>query len=75
MSPIVEALLIAFVVALIIAFIGTAALRSELKSVKTATEANLYIKEGSFNLTKEQDIFVCTNLEKTAKPKPQEQQK
>ena len=71
MTPVVEALLIAFVVALIIAFIGTSALRSELKSVRTATEANIYIKEGSFNLTNEQDIYVCRKVEKTAKPKQQ----
>lgn len=65
---------IAFVVALIIAFIATSALRSELKSVQTATEANIYVKDGSFKLTNEQDIYVCRKVEKTEKPKPQNQQ-
>ncbi len=66
--------LIAIVVALIIAFIGTSSLRAELKSVRTATEANIYIKDGSFHLSNEQDIYVCKNVEKTAKPKPQQNQ-
>ena len=66
-------ILIALGVALLIAFIATAALRGELKSVAKATEANNYIKEGSFNLTNEQDIFVCTKVEKTERPKQNQQ--
>ncbi|MBR4341725.1 MAG: hypothetical protein IKP88_03265 [Lachnospiraceae bacterium] len=71
MDPVVEALLIAFFVALIIAFIATSSLRAELKSVRQATEANIYIKDGSFNLTNEQDIYLCRKVEKTARPKQQ----
>ena len=63
--------LIAIAVGAIIAFIGTSALRGELKTVKKATEANIYIKEGSFNLTNEQDIYVCKKVEKTERPKQQ----
>ena len=70
---IAEAIGIAIVIALIIAFIGTSSLRSELKSVRTATEANIYIKDGSFKLSNEQDIYVCKKVDKTAKPKPQQQ--
>ena len=69
-----EAIGIAIVIALIIAFIGTSALRSELKSVSTATEANVYIKQGSFKLSNEQDIYVCKKVEKTERPKQQTQQ-
>jgi len=69
----VESILIALVAALIVAFIATSGMRSELKSVQTATQANIYIKDGSFNLTNEQDIYVCKKLERTEKPKPQQQ--
>ena len=69
----VEAAGIALVIALIIAFIATSSLRAELKSVQTATEANIYIQEGSFKLSNSQDIYVATNLEKKPKPKPQQQ--
>ena len=71
---IAEAIVIALIVALIIAFIGTGSLRAELKSVQTATQANIYIKDGSFNLTDQQDIYVCKKVDKVAKPKPQQQQ-
>ena len=70
---IAECIGIAIVIALIIVFIGTSSLRSELQSVRTATEANIYIKDGSFNLTKQDDIYVCKKVDKTAKPKPQQQ--
>lgn len=70
-----QIVLIALVVALIIAFIGTASLRAELKTVHKATEANIYIKDGSFHLSNEQDIYVCKKVEKTEKPKPQQQAK
>jgi hypothetical protein len=69
-----EALVIAIIIALIIAFVLTSGLRAELKSVQTATQANIYIKEGSFKLSNEQDIYVCKKVDRTAKPKPQQQQ-
>ena len=67
-------ILIAVVVGLIIAFILTSGMRAELTSVRPATEANIYIKDGSFNLTNQQDLFICKKVEKTEKPKPQQQQ-
>ena len=71
---IAEAIGIALVIALIIAFIGTGALRSELKSVYIATQANIYIKDGSFKLSDEQDIYVGKKLDKVARPKQNQQQ-
>ena len=65
--------LIALVVALIIAFVLTSGLRAELKTVHKATEANIYIKDGSFKLSNEQDIYVCKKVEKTERPKQQQQ--
>ncbi|MBR6476494.1 MAG: hypothetical protein IKS98_13765 [Lachnospiraceae bacterium] len=67
-------IIIAIVVGLIIAFVLTSGLRAELKSVHQATQANIYIKQGSFNLSNEQDLYICTRVEKTAKPKPQQKQ-
>ena len=67
-------ILIAVVVGLIIAFVLTSGLRAELKSVHQATQANIYIKQGSFKLSNEQDLYICTKVDKTAKPKPQQQQ-
>jgi len=71
---VVYPILIAVVVGLIIAFILTSGMRAELTSVRQATEANIYIKDGSFNLTNQQDLFICKKVEKTEKPKPQQQQ-
>ena len=67
-------ILIAIVVGLIIAFVLTSGLRAELKSVHQATQANIYIKQGSFKLSNEQNLYICTKVDKTAKPKPQQQQ-
>lgn len=68
-----EAAGIALIVALLIAFVATSGMRAELKTVQTATQANIYIKDGSFKLTNEQDIYVCKKVDKTAKPKQQQQ--
>ena len=67
-------IIIAIVAGLIIAFVLTSGMRAELTSVRQATEANIYIKDGSFNLTNQQDLFICKKVEKTEKPKPQQQQ-
>ena len=68
-----QIVIIAVVVGLIVAFLLTSGMRAELKTVQTATQANIYIKEGSFHLSNQQDVLVATNVEKTAKPKPQQQ--
>ena len=69
-----QVVLAAFVIALIIGFIGIMILRGQLKSVAIATEANNYIVDGSFVLTDEQDIYVCKKVDRTEKPKQNQQQ-
>lgn len=63
--PVIVCLLLGALIALIL----TAGYRSELHSVRTATNAKHYIKDGSFNLTDNRDIFMYKKVEKTARPK------
>lgn len=58
-------------VGLIAAFIGTASLKGQLKSVKLATEASNYIKKDSLKLTQKGDIYICKKVEKKPKTQPQ----
>ncbi len=61
-------LLIALVVGLVAAFIVTSVLKGQLKSVRTQSAANNYIRSGSMNLTVSHDRFLYRNVSKRAKP-------
>lgn len=62
-------LVISVIIGLIIAFLYTGYLKSQLKTVKSKPSASDYIIPGSFNLTGQRDVFLYRNVKKTPKPK------
>lgn len=58
-------LLISIVVGFIVSFISVSMMKSELKSVASQSGAANYVKGGSFNLTKTNDIYLYRNVSKT----------
>lgn len=58
-------IVIAIVAGLIIAFIATMIMRSQLTSVRFQKNANTYIKNNSVNLTHSNDIFLYKTVSKT----------
>ncbi len=62
-------LVIALLIGIVIAFIYTAYLKSQLKTVKSKASASDYIIPGSMQLTQQRDVFMYRNVKKTPKPK------
>lgn len=60
-------LLIALVVGLIAAFIGTLILKGQLKSVRRQNEANVYVKPGSMQITQAGDFFMYRTITTTVR--------
>ena len=58
---------IAFVIAFVIALIRNGILKSKLKSVRRQTEASVYVRAGSMNVTEARDFFLYRTVSKTAK--------
>lgn len=55
---------------LVVAWLVTAILKNQLKSVQAKSGAVDYMKKDSFKLTKSQDLFLYRNVIKQARPKP-----
>lgn len=53
----------------VIAFIITAVMKAQLKSVRRQPEASSYVKKGSMRLTDSRDMFLYSTVTRTAKPK------
>ena len=62
-------LVISVVIGLVIAFLYTNSLKSQLKTVKSKSSASDYIIPGSFGLTGQRDVYLYSNVTKTPKPK------
>ncbi|MBQ9946404.1 MAG: TPM domain-containing protein [Clostridia bacterium] len=61
--------LVAIVIGVIIAFIYTASLKSQLKTVRSKASAKDYVIPGSLHLTQQRDVFMYSNVKKIPKPK------
>lgn len=61
------AVIIPIVVGIISALIGTSSMKSQMKTVKLATEAANYIRKDSLKLTQKGDIYICKKLDKQPK--------
>lgn len=57
------------IIGLVIAFIYTMYLKSQLKTVRRKPSASDYVVPGSMQLTQQRDIYLYANLKKTPKPK------
>ncbi len=62
-------LLIALGTGFVISLIATGIMKSKLKTVHSQSAADNYSIEGSFQLTKERDLFLYKHVERTEKPK------
>ncbi len=62
-------ILIAVIVGLIVAGIYGLVLRGQLKSVAIKTEATNYIRKDSLKLDVNKDLYLCTNIKRTERPK------
>lgn len=61
-------IVLALVIAFIIALIVTGIMRSKLKSVRSQSAADDYLKQGSMNLTKKNDLFLYQNVDRRKRP-------
>lgn len=62
-------LILALGIGFFISLIATTIMRSKLKTVHSQPAADSYIKKGSINLTKENDLFLYRHVERREKPK------
>lgn len=56
-------------IGLLISFLTTGKMKSEMNSVKPQTNANVYQKKGSLNLTEKQDTFLYHTVSRVPRPK------
>ena len=60
---------VAIVAGIVVAFVIVHSMKSKLKTVKMQAAAGSYLKSGSLNITQSNDIFLYSNVTRTAKPK------
>ena len=65
-------LLISHGIGLVVAFVVTQVMKSQLKSVRFQPEASNYIKAGSMHVTQSRDLFLYKHIDRRAKPKESE---
>lgn len=65
----VTRLIIAAVIGLIIGASVTGSNKAKLKSVRSKTEANYYVREGSMTVTDSRDIYLYSKVTRTEKPR------
>lgn len=66
---------VCLLIGLIITLAVVGSMKASMKSVGMQAQANNYTKEGSFSLTEKQDIFLYSNLERTPRPKSNDEDK
>lgn len=62
-------LVIALVIGLVVAFIATGVMKGKLKTVRMQAKADDYLTPGSLQLTRSQDLFLYTHVDRREKPK------
>ena len=62
-------LVVALVVGVIVALVGTGIMKGQLKSVQAKAAATDYMKPGSLQLTEARDFFLYRHIDRRAKPK------
>jgi len=64
-----EYLIGCIIVGIIVAFIVTLIMKSQLKTVRQQKAASNYVVEGSFHLTGKTDVFLHRNVTRRERPK------
>lgn len=62
-------LIIAVVIGFVVAFIATAVMKGQLKSVRAKAAAADYVKPGSLQVTEARDLFLYRHVDRREKPK------
>lgn len=62
--------LIAILAAVVVGFIVVMIMKAQMNTAKPQKYAGSYVKQGSFKLTRESDVFLYSNVTKTRKPEP-----
>lgn len=63
-----EAILICLAIALVVAFLVTGVMKSQLRSVRCQNAAGSYVVDGSFQLNHRQDFFLYKNVTRQKRP-------
>ncbi len=66
---------ICLVIGVVIALVAVGSMKASMKSVHMQAQANNYTKVGSFKVTESQDIFLYRNVERTERPKNNDEEK
>lgn len=61
--------LVCIAVGLVVALIVTGTMKAQLKTVRHQAQAGQYIRQGSFQLFRSQDIYLYRNVTRVARPK------
>ena len=64
-----QSLIFSLIIGLIVAFIATGVMKGKLKTVRRKASASDYLKPGSLQLNGQSDVFLYSNVVRTAKPK------
>ena len=62
-------LIVSLAIGLLIATVYTSILKGQLKSVHSQKEAANYVRQGSMNVTTSRELFLYSEVDRTAKPK------
>lgn len=65
MSPVW--IVVAVVIGLLVALIGTSSMKGKLKSVRAKAAASDYVRDGSLNVTQASDLFLYSHVSRTAR--------
>lgn len=60
--------LISFGIGFIISLIATAMMKGKLKTIHSQSQADIYVKRGSMQLTKQSDLFLYNHIDRRKKP-------
>lgn len=64
-----QSFVFSLVIGLIVAFVGTGSMKKKLKTVHQKATASDYLKPGSLQLMGQSDVFLYSNVTRTARPK------
>lgn len=64
-----KSLLISVIIGFVVAFIATAVMKGQLKTVRAKPGASDYVKQGSMRLTQSRDLFLYSNVTRVPRPK------
>ncbi|MGM9652910.1 MAG: TPM domain-containing protein [Eubacteriales bacterium] len=62
-------IVLSILIGIVLSMITVGGMKAKLKTVRTQTEADSYVRDGSMNITDSRDMFLYHTVTRTAKPK------